>query len=473
MPVTSTTFERGLRGLGREQLKHIDRPAWRRFFLALLGLVLSFFLALYATALHDAGRYELAAAVATLSLLLAGVVGAKAVPYLARRTALERWISGIEYEFTRQGGIYLAFVVIITVAALNTGNNLLFMIVACLLAAILVSGLMSQLVLSGLELEVDLPEHVFAEQPAVLGLTLRNLKWVFPSFSISVADHASKSRRTQGTERAGVRAEPDKPTTYRILARPLFIPYLRRRSLVRTQVDVALPHRGRYAQDGFRIGTRFPFGLLGKLRPLPLYREIVVLPSIQPTDEFYEILPLISGEVESLHRGRGHDLYAIRDYRYTDTARHVDWKATAKVQQLKVREFAREDERRVILVFDAQLPAINDYQTLARFERGVTFCACLAWHFCEIDAQMRFVSETLETPMASASEIIYRVLENLALVQPSFGPDPATPLPPGGGVFARLSSAPSSFNIVLTFRPRGSIPTSLWSSSYVVFGDSL
>ena len=191
MRATSANIERDLRSLMRERLERIDRPGWRRFFLALLGLAVSFFLALYATALHDSGRYGISATVATLSLLLAGIVAVKAVPYLARRTALERWILRIEYEFTREGGIYLGVIVVITVAALNTGNNLLFMILACLLAGILVSGVVSQIVLTGLELNLELPEHLFAGLPTTLRLTLRNLKWAFPSFSISAADRPS------------------------------------------------------------------------------------------------------------------------------------------------------------------------------------------------------------------------------------------------------------------------------------------
>ena len=143
-------------------------------------------------------------------------------------------------------------------------------------------------------------------------------------------------------------------------------------------------------------------------------------PNVQPTEEFYEILPLIGGDIESMSKGRGHDLYAIRDYVESDSARHVDWKATAKAQQLKVREFTREDERRLVLVFDASLPS-TDEKSLAQFEKGVNFCACLAWHFYEIDAQMQFIADGFETPMAPAGEIIYPVLETLALVEPKAG----------------------------------------------------
>src|SRR5215831_9680740 len=42
MRATSANIERDLRSLMCERLERIDRPGWRRFFLALLGLAVSF-----------------------------------------------------------------------------------------------------------------------------------------------------------------------------------------------------------------------------------------------------------------------------------------------------------------------------------------------------------------------------------------------------------------------------------------------
>ena len=54
----------------------------------------------------------------------------------------------------------------------------------------------------------------------------------------------------------------------------------------------------------------------------------------------------------SYFRGRGHELHSLRGYQPNDSARFVDWKVTAKTGRVMVREFAREDERRVMLVLD-------------------------------------------------------------------------------------------------------------------------
>jgi uncharacterized protein (DUF58 family) len=444
--------------MARYQMLHIDRPAWRRFFVALFGLGMAFFLALYSSALREAGHVEMAAWVAALSLLIAGVVAWKVVPYLAHRTALERWVMKIEYEFTPEGLVYFLIIMIIAIAALNTGNNLLFIVLANLLAGILVSGILSAIVLSQLELEFVLPEHVFAERPLISRLTVQNLKWVFPSFSITLS---ARDPRHGKQKRMPILA------SRQILDAPVYVPYIPHRSMVTQHVELTFPRRGRYTQEGFRVSSKFPFGLLRKAHEVASKQEILVLPNVQPTDEFYEILPLIGGEIESFYKGRGHDLYAIRNYEESDSARHVDWKATAKAQQLKVREYTREDERRLVLVFDGTLPA-TDERALARFEKGVTFCACLAWHFFEIDAQMQFLADGFETPMLPSGEIIYPVLETLALIEPKASSGASLE-----SLQARIASAAQGFHIVITSQPRGSIPTNLWGSSYLVFVDSL
>lgn len=441
----------------RYHIVHIDKPAWRRFFLALFALSFAFFLSLYSAVLRETGRWRLSFWSAVLALVLAGYVAVKVVPYLARRTALERWMIKIEFEFTREGVGYLGLIGVIAIAALNTGNNLLFIILASLLAGILVSGILSQLVITGLELDFVLPDHIFAEQAMISRVTLSNLKWFFPSFSVTVGAQEDKKKNPPVLSRA----------PRRILDQQVYVPYVPRRAEVTQHVEMTFPRRGRYSQEEFRVSTKFPFGFLRKSRVVALRREILVLPSLKPTEEFYEILPLISGEVESSFKGRGVDLYAIRDYQEGDTSRHVDWKASAKAQQLKVREFTREDERRVVLMFDVRLPR-GDKKSLEQFEKGVSFCACLAWHFYEINAQLQFMCAEMETPMTAAAEIIYPAMEALAMVEPRTGV-----ADPRDNPLDRLAGAAPGFHIIVTSQPRGSIPTHLWGTSYMVFMESL
>jgi uncharacterized protein (DUF58 family) len=436
----------------------VDRPAWRRFFLALFALTFALFLALYATALRQSGQYMLAATVAALSLFLAALVATRIVPRLARRTVLRHWLAKVEYEFTREGAVYLAMVTVIAIAALNTGNNLLYIILSCLLAGILASGVLSGIVLQGFELKIGLPDPVFAEQPVTARLGLTNLKPLAPTFSVTVSG-GSPSRRK--------RARQKEPSRAVIFTQAVYIPYIPHRASTAQNVQLTFPARGRYLQESLRVSTRFPFGLLRKTRSIPCRQEVLVLPNVQPTKKFPEVLPPIGNEMDSYLKGRSHDLYAIRNYQESDSARHVDWKATARVQRLKVREFTREDERRLELVFDRRIPD-NQPQTIARFEKAVTLCACLAWYFYETGTTMQFTTDGFETPMSPAAQILYPILEKLALIEP---------VVTAGRLlnhFAAGSSARAQgFQIVLTHQPPESIPASQRQLSSFVFMDSL
>ena len=102
----------------------------------------------------------------------------------------------MDYEVTRAGMIYILITVVIGIAAINTGNNLLYVIVSALLAAIIVSGIASAVVLRSLELDVLLPEHVFAARPMMARLLLRNASSWMPSFSVRVVPAKRKPART-------------------------------------------------------------------------------------------------------------------------------------------------------------------------------------------------------------------------------------------------------------------------------------
>jgi uncharacterized protein (DUF58 family) len=177
---------------------------------------------------------------------------------------------------------------------------------------------------------------------------------------------------------------------------------------------------------------------------------LIVYPPVEPTDEFQHVLPLITGEFESFVRGRGNDLYRIRDAMPDDSARHVDWKATAKAGSLKVREFSREDERKLRIVFDNPAPHVID---AGAYERAVALAASLAWHFSNSDTDLTFLAAGYE-----ADSDVHHFLRYLALVEPQASASVVDAL-----------KVTDVYNVVVTTRARGSIPTALWNSSYFVF----
>lgn len=451
----------------------IDRPAWIRFFIAIAGLVIAFGSALMSTVFRESGNLFGMAAAASVALLMAGFVGLYTVPYLAKRVAIEGMREAFDYDVTQEGLVYLGIALLIGVAALNTGNNLLFIILSAMLAAIVVSGAASALVLRGLKLEPNLPEHVFARQPVMARVTLRNTHWA-PSFSVSVVPSKAQGKTEKSwVWEPGVFSFPaNRPVEKRwihwkdlklrrkesplppdaIFQGSVYFPYIASRKSAHADVELNFPRRGRYVQDGFGLATRFPFSFLLKTRRLTFNREMIAYPSVEQTDDFFHVLPMVTGEFETYVRGRGHDLYRIREYLPDDSSRMVDWKATAKSGDLKVREFTREDERKLRIVFDNPPPGTVSPED---YEAAVQLTASLAWHFADGSTQLSFAGPGYE----GGSDVL-DFLRYLALAQPESADSVLHGLP-----------MTEDYNLVITAQPHGSVPTQLWSSSYIIFMD--
>ena len=429
-----------------------DTPAVRAFVLAMTALGVALLLAVYSGAAAELGSLGLAASSALLALAIAAWVGVTIVPTLAKRTPL-RWIGyKIEYKISQAGWIYMGATLLVALAALNTGNNLLFLILACLISVILMSGILSSISLAGVELRIELPEHIFAGQTVRAGVELRNDKVALPSFALRV--------EAAGAQDAGAAA---------LLERPVFFPHLPRQEHVAQSVPVTFLRRGLHVQNTFRIVTRFPFGFLQKTRRVELRSAALVYPSVDSNAELGDLFPGIEGSMESHNKGRGQDLHALREYLPTDSARHVHWKASARIGSLMVREFAREDDCRVLLVLDPHVGRSDPPGQPAdaeRFERAVELCAGIAWHFYERQAQLQFRSAEMDTALAPAEENIFAILRHLAVAEPR-APEATSEL------LQELAASPELFKIIVTGRPRGTIPSELWHSSYVIFLESI
>jgi len=443
---------------------------WVRFLFAIVGLMLAFGAALFSTVAREAGSVWGTIILASAALLLATFVGLTTVPYLARRVVATHVREAMDYDVTRAGLIYILISVVIGIAAINTGNNLLYVVVAALLSAILVSGVASALALRSLSLDVHLPEHFFAGRPMLARLLLRNDSSWLPSFSVRVVPAKRKANskarwrweastfgwprnrapqnqwlRLPDRRLRRVREEAEKP----ILQESVYFPFLAPGQELRADLEIRFPARGRYCEKNFGLATRFPFAFLMKTRRINLVREVIVYPVVEPTEQFLEVLPMVTGEFETFVSGRGYDLYRIREYMPHDSARHVDWKATARTGALKVREFSREDERKLRIVFDNPAPGV--LQPVV-YERAVRLAASLGWHFHHEDVEVSFVAPGLEP-----TEDVFTFLRYLALVEPQ----DATP------VFSRLRAS-EDYNVIVTARDAAAMPAALAARSYVI-----
>jgi len=340
--------------------------------------------------------------------------------------------AGRSWQIKARGLVFVLLTLITASAALHTGNNLVFLVLAALLSTLLISNLISRLSLAGLEFDFRLPEHISARRTIGAQLIVRNCKRWMPSFSAYVTG-AGES----------------------VFAQPVYFPLLPGGATAEETVQVSFTRRGLHREPGFEVSTCFPFGFLEHRTPVPMRREILVYPCLDPQPGFEEFLSAIEGEIETYYHGRGHDFYRIRPYEAFESARHVDWKATARTGTLQVREFAKEQDPLIEIFVDLNVPE----QSRPWFERAVECCAFITWSLAAKEMQLHFRSQNFQITVPATGDV-YTILKYLALVEPRPG---SLPVEPG---------AENSFQIVFTAQPE-KITQSGWSPTRVVAPSNL
>lgn len=303
-----------------------------------------------------------------------------------------------EHSVTPGGLAFAVAMLLVGIAAVASANNLLFLILAAMVSTLMVSGLISRLSLAGLELDFVLPEHIAAGRKLAGRIYIRNSKRWLPSFSV----HLSGS-------------EENVLTTLYFLTIP-------GGAVLDETIEVCFQRRGIYRENGFLFSTGFPFGFLERRATVTLRRDVLVYPSIDPQPGFEDLLAAIRGDMETQFRGRGHDFYRIRPYEALESARHVDWKATAHVGSLQVREFAREQERLIEIFLDLNVPPEQEEW----FERAVDTCAFLVWRMASRGARVRFRTQEFDVSIPENGDV-YSILKYLATVMPVPRKPPLSP----------------------------------------------
>jgi uncharacterized protein (DUF58 family) len=419
------------------------------------------------------GDTSLATAAAIASLVIVGLILILVVPQLARSANAETLQLEFPVSVTRGGMIFVSLLVVVSFAAWNTGNNLLFMVFSVLASTLFVSWRAARSSLRDLVVSARFPDHIFAGEPAPVIVTLRNTKRLLPSFSILVeargpvdAPPVSKRRRI----RAGRFHK-------RALAYFIYVPH---RAAAEQRVEQLFEKRGHVLITGFELSTRFPFGFIRRRRRLSARTvDIIVYPKPQPATDELHLLPMNAGLLLSARRGAGHDLLSLRNYQPQDDLRHIDWKSTARARRLMVREFTAEDERRITIALDTRRATGADEKDFnERFERGVTLAASFVKHFIDERAEVRLVLGEERGRYGVGLKQLYDCLRRLALVTPQ------TPQASGDAgsanttretprdtseIAAASPASESNYVILLTTAAPGSIPASVWRTSHVIY----
>jgi uncharacterized protein (DUF58 family) len=440
---------------------------------------------LFALASRDAvqrGHGAWAITFSLIALFLAVATGVALVPRLARRIDTSGWKPPFTFSFTGLGGIYIVTVFLIALAAINTGNNMLFMVLAALLSAVIISGVSARAALRFLSVSLHMPENVFEGESVGIKVSLENRKRFIPSFSITVEDAALRKPRSFGArirKLAFWKASPEGNSGSPVLHHPAYFPVVPPGESRSELVSQSFTRRGYYCLDGFHLSTRYPFGLFRRGERMEARGEVLVYPSVQEISAYFHLLPFLPGILEGQRSGQGESLHSIRKYQEGESARLVDWKATAKTNELMARQYAREEESKFCLILDTILSVPLHPSCGEVFERAVSLAASLAVHFSYRGAELEFLSPQQHLPRGIGPDYLYRILRSLAIVdcKPTDSDAP-------GDIRRDLAGAADPktldhilsekvFKIIITSKPRGGFPAAIWHSSHVIYFDEL
>ncbi len=365
--------------------------------------------ALFSAVAGHFGEYDLASLASKAALGLALVIVIYVVPRLAQSLNLN---SEFSTHFPNAGLLFFALILMVTILSLSSGNNLLYLVLAVLLATTFVSWVTSRLDLYRIKVSVRFPNHIFAGELAPFDVTVSNRKTLLPSFSLTVVMWEQDSAPS-----------PDKDAGPARLAELAYLPIVPAGTEARARIERSFAKRGVYPVNGLFVRTRFPFGFIEQRRFIEMKGEVVIYPQPQPLDDLRRLLPLLQGRIESRVKGSGSDLYAIRQYLASDHHHHIDWKATAKTTRLMVREYTRDDDWRVTIAFDPLVESelVGAPEFSEKFERAVAVAASLVSHFISQGAEVRLLTADGDSGFGQGRLHCFKMLELLARLAPATG----------------------------------------------------
>jgi len=302
-------------------------------------------------------------------------------------------------KVTREGRYFIFITIAIGLAAINTGNNLLYLLLGWLLSAIIGSGAMSDMSLRGLLVKRKPPPRVFANRPFLMEISVENQKGMLSSYSVEIEDLVA-----------------GKPLDKRCYF--LKIPPGRTQ---RTSYRHTFRRRGVQTFDGVRLGSKYPFSLFRKTRDEDEPGELLVYPevfSLQPPTPRARY----TGETLSQRMGRQGEFFGLREYRDGDDRHDIHWRSTARAGKLMVREYEQEAQQRATVLIDNGLPDDGDEEAEEALEQAVSLAASLASTYITMGYQVRLLARGSALPFSGGPLHLDRILRALALL-PTVAPE--------------------------------------------------
>jgi len=355
------------------------------------------------------------------------------------RERIRRWLRPPRVlRPTRAGWLFLLIILGVGFAALNTGNNLLYLVLSLMLSFLVLSGVMSESALRGIEVRRRLPREVFASSENSVQLQIHNTQKRVSSFAVAVEDRLTpapdgeprtvqlaksrdeerehrrwrkkrRKRKEDEGEPAGrcfaLRVAPGESETRRYLLSPA--------------------HRGPLHFSGFRVSTRFPFGLFLKYREISANEEVLVYPEVADFAGEPRLRETpTSGDTTIAQPHEGGLVSGLREFGEGDSFRRIHWRSSLRRGSLMVSE--TEDDRDAEV--EVRLHCVKerpDQPEAGRFEQAVSRAASEIVSHLQAGLAVALRTDATYMPPDAGIRQRARLLSFLARVSPDGrAPDP-------------------------------------------------
>jgi len=311
-------------------------------------------------------------------------------------------------RLTRVGWWFLIFAAIVAISASNTGNNGLYLVLAVMGGALVVSWIMARFNLSGLEASLEPPSEAFANHPVHLRLELRNTsRWAGRWWLL--AGVAPGDLEGPAFEKS---AKPSRQRGSQVL-----VSRLAPGAAEHGFLELFVRRRGRRRLRAIHAFSLFPLGFFRGGTRCPVETEFLVYPEIFDASPLRHEEKGKAGDEPTRRIGWGHELFSLRPYRHGDDPRAIHWKQSARVGELIFTEHETEENRRLAIIFDNAVGELTG-DGRRRFERLVSEAATAAIDFLDEGYEVELLTRGEYLPFGGGSRQRRRILEVLALVEP-------------------------------------------------------
>lgn len=339
----------------------------------------------------------------------------------------------VAVKLTKEGLTFILLSLAIGAAAVNTGNNILYLIFSLMLGLIVISGILSKRVLSGLIPRIEFPEHLFSGVMDVCYVTVKNRKKWLPSI--------------------GIRLEIGIPGLSRF-GRPFF--FVPPDKEVSGFMDIFFPERGIHEIKEIEVQTRFPFSFFVKVQRYPTNQKVRVYPRIYQFPEEV-VMKFTEGTLlDSPYRGDSQQLLHLREYMPQDSSSRIHWKASARLNKLLVKEYQKEQGREISIYFDCR-PEKAEATRLAIHEKGLSLMASLVFLFLKRGASGTVVFPDAHFEFAEGMSALVPLLDYLAELKAE-GHSPVVAAPASGLDSLVVQIRSREIPPIFSFQPTGVRP---------------